>query len=226
MAKQKLKAKALLIDLDGTLVDSLRVFDAALESAFFAIGHDPQTDSFGVEIARRLQLDLPLDTFFEKINVDEASRGKFLDVFLKSFYTQATSKTALFPDVEDTLRELSRRFSLALITRRSAANKQVAKELERLRVDGFFKTIITALDVPKPTPSPDALLKAADKLHVPISSCVVVSDSGVDIQAGKRAGAKTVAVLSGLFKEDELVKDGPDRIIESINRLPEYLVPE
>lgn len=225
MAQQRLKVKALLIDLDGTLVDSLRVFDTAIERAFSAVGHHPQTDSFGVEIARCLQRNLPLDTFFERVNVDEASRRTFLDVFLQSFYAEATSKTRLFPNVENTLCELSQRFSLALITRRCVANKHVVKELERLRVDGFFRAIVTALDVPKSTPSPDALLKAADELNVPICSCVVVSDSGVDIQAGKLAGARTVAVLTGLFNENELKKDEPDLIVENINCLPQHLAP-
>jgi phosphoglycolate phosphatase-like HAD superfamily hydrolase len=52
---------------------------------------------------------------------------------------------------------------------------------------------------------------------------VVVSDSGVDIVAGKRAGAKTVAVLSGLFDERELRKEDPDLIIKNVRLLPKHL---
>ncbi|MCW4055860.1 MAG: HAD hydrolase-like protein, partial [Candidatus Bathyarchaeota archaeon] len=62
------------------------------------------------------------------------------------------------------------------------------------------------------------------ELQVPIGGCVVVSDSGVDIQAGKRAGAKTVAVLSGLFEREELMKESPDLIIDDVSSLPEHLV--
>lgn len=223
MAVEKLKAKALLIDLDGTIADSAEVFEAAVEAAFSAVGRNPSSDKLGLEIARRLQLNLPLDEFFERREVDEGSRERFLSVFLQSFYNLATSKTRLFPNVEYTLYELSRLFSLALITRRHVPKARVAEELKRLQVNGLFKTIITSLDVARPTPSPDALLKAAEELRVPIDSCVVVSDSGVDIQAGKRAGVKTVAVLSGLFSEEELRKENPDLIIENVRLLPKHL---
>jgi phosphoglycolate phosphatase len=224
LALKRLKARALLIDLDGTIVDSMDLFEAAAEKAFSAVGCNPASDKLGWEIARCLQLSIPLDRFFEKKSVNETLRERFLGIFLQSFYTLATGRTKLFPNVESTLTLLSQNFSLALITRRHVQKSQVAKELERLRIGRFFSTIITSLEVARPTPSPDALLKAANELQAPIDSCVVVSDSGVDIQAGKCAGAKTVAVLSGLFSEEELRKENPDLIIEDIGHLPSRLV--
>lgn len=220
---EKLKAKALLIDLDGTIADSVGVFEAAAEAAFSAVGKEPSSDNVGRKLARYLQLNLPLEQIFEKYEVDEDSRKEFLNVFLQSFYNLAASRTKLFPNVKNTLHELSRSFSLALITRRHVPKTHVAEELERLRIKGLFKTIVTSLDVARPTPSPDALLKAATELRVPIDSCVIVSDSGVDILAGKRAGAKTVAVLSGLFDQKELRKENPDLIIENVTLLPKHL---
>jgi len=223
-AMKTLKAKALLIDLDGTIVDSVEVFEAATKAAFSAVGHKPSSGKLGLEIARCLQLNRSLDGLFEENHVNGALREKFLSVFLQSFYTIAAIRSKLFPNVENTLHVLSRDFSLALITRRHVSKTQVVKELERLHVSSLFGAVITSLEVAKPTPSPDALLKAADELQVPIDGCVVVSDSGVDIQAGKRAGAKTVAVLSGLFEEEELMKENPDLIIDDVRRLPEHLV--
>ncbi len=221
---KKLKAKALLIDLDGTIVDSVEIFEAAAKIAFSAVEHKPSSGKLGLEIARCLQLNRSLDGIFEKNNVDGPVREKFLSVFLQSFYSIAANGTKLFPHVEDTLRVLSREFPLALITRRHVSKAQVVKELERLHVSSLFGAVVTSLEVSTPTPSPDALLKAADELHVPVDGCVVVSDSGVDIQAGKRAGAKTVAVLSGLFQREELMKESPDLIIDNVRRLPEHLV--
>ena len=221
---KKLKAKALLIDLDGTIVDSVEIFEAAAKAAFSAVEHKPSSGKLGLEIARCLQLNRSVDGIFKKNNVDGPVREKFLSVFLQSFYSIAASGTKLFPHVEDTLRVLSREFPLALITRRHVSKAEVVKEVERLHVSSLFGAVVTSLEVSTPTPSPDVLLKAADKLHVPIDGCVVVSDSGVDIQAGKRAGAKTVAVLSGLFEREELMKESPDLIIDNVRRLPEHLV--
>lgn len=224
MAQQKLKAKALLIDLDGTLVDSMDAFAEAAKTALSTIGHNQHSANVGWEIAKHLQRNLPIGEFFKKTNVDEASREKFLESFLQSFYNIAPNKTKLFPNVDKTLRKLSKNFQLALITRRPVSKKLVKQELERLRLNQYFKTIVTALEVKRPTPFPDAIIKAADKLQVPIKDCVVVSDSGVDLQAAKSAGAKTVAVLSGLFKKEELKKETPNLIIKDITSLPEHLL--
>jgi len=226
MARQKLKAKALLIDLDGTIVDSTDAFTEAAKMAFSAIGHPQSSSDIGLEMARHLQRNLSIANFFEKTSLDEAIRGKFITAFLQSFYTIATNKTELLPNAAKTLHKLSDSFLLALITRRRVLKQLIEKELQRLQINSYFGAIVTALDVERPTPFPDAILKAADKLQVSIQNCVVVSDSGVDIQAGKSAGAKTVAVLSGMFEKEELRKEKPDLIVKDINALPEYLVIE
>jgi phosphoglycolate phosphatase len=224
MAKQKLEAKALLIDLDGTIVDSLEAFAKAAETALSTIAGNQSSEDAGLELARCLQCNLPLDEFFDRNNVDRALREDFLTLFLQSFYKIAPNKTKLFPNVDKALRKLSRNFVLALITRRYIPKRLVKKELERLHIDVYFKAIVTSLEVERPTPFPDAILKAADELQVSIHSCVVVSDSGVDIQAGKSAGAKTVAVLSGLFEKEELRKEMPDLIMKDITCLSEHLL--
>jgi phosphoglycolate phosphatase-like HAD superfamily hydrolase len=224
MSKQRLEAKALLVDLDGTLVDSVEAFGEAAEAAFSTIGHEKGSKNVGLEIARRLQRSLPLDDLFDENDIDEALREKFLTVFLQSFYTFATNKTCLFPNVDKTLCKLSKNFRLALITRRQVPKMQVKKELQRLHLDGYFATIVTALEVQRSTPFPDAILKAAEALQVPVHECVVISDSGVDLKAGRSAGAKTVAVLSGLFGKEELEEEKPDLIVRSVNDLPQHLL--
>lgn len=223
MTAKKLKAKALLIDLDGTLVDSLEVFAEAAEAAFSAIGSGQSSQDVGLKIARHLQRNLPLNDFFDKTEVDTVLREKFLTIFLQAFYDIAPTETKPFPHVHKTVRKLSKDFPLALITRRRVPKDLVKAELQRLRLDNYFKTIITALEVERPTPFPDAILKAADELQVLPHNCVVISDSGVDLQAGRSAGAKTVAVLSGLFEEEELRDEMPDLIIKDISYLPEHL---
>ncbi len=221
---QKLRARALLVDLDGTLVDSVEAFEAAAKAALTAFGCSQGSDNPGLEIAKRLQRNLPLDDFFDENCVDVASREKFLKFFLQSFYSMATSMTRLLPGVDKTLDTLSKSFLLALVTRRLVSSTVVEKELGRLGLDRYFRVVVTALDVVRSTPFPDAVLKAAEELGVPVGECVVVSDSGVDIRAGKCTGAKTVAVLSGLFGREELEGEKPDLILEDINCLPERLL--
>ncbi|MCK5563518.1 HAD family hydrolase, partial [Candidatus Bathyarchaeota archaeon] len=112
---------------------------------------------------------------------------------------------------------------LALVTRRDVSQKKLTKELQSLRFVLYFKAILTSQDVTQPQPSPEILLKAAQELRIPIEECAVVTDSIVDIQAGKAAGIKTIAVLTGLFSRKELEKWKPNFIIENINYLPNLL---
>jgi phosphoglycolate phosphatase-like HAD superfamily hydrolase len=98
--------------------------------------------------------------------------------------------------------------------------EQIQDELDHLGLAKFFRTVVTTLDVEKPKPFPDALLVAARKLHVPISDCAIVGDSVIDIQAGKAAGAKTIAVLTGLFTGAELEAQKPDLVIDDLTSLP------
>jgi len=226
MVRQKLKAKALLIDLDGTIVDSTDAFTEAAKMAFSVIGQPQSSSTVGLEIARHLQRNLSIASFFEKQNMDEVVREKFMTAFLQSFYRIAINKTESLPNAAKTLQKLSGICLLALITRRRVPKQLVEKELQRLQMDSYFRVIVTALDVERPTPFPDAILKAASELQVSIQDCVVVSDSGVDVQAGKSVGAKTVAVLSGLFEKEELQKEKPDLILKDIDALPDYLVGE
>ncbi len=222
MAKSRLKVKALLLDLDGTLVDSSEALREAGKAGFIAIGlSDVHDEKIPFEVARRLELDLPIDDLFSKFNVTKEVEERFLPAYLTAYYSvSVTSRSKPFPQAKRTLQVLSRRFPLALITLRYVVREQVLDELNHLGLGKFFRTVVTTLDVEKPKPFPDALLVAARKLRVPISECAIVGDSIVDIQAGKAAGAKTIAVLTGLFSRAELEAQKPDLVIADLTSLP------
>jgi len=219
----RLKVKALLIDLDGTLVDTTQALVEAAKQALASIGLNKVNPQIGVEIARQLQSNLPLDNLLIEKGIVAAKRQRFIAAYLDAFHNLTLKRTRPFPSVHATLKILSERMPLALITRRSIPRKKLAKELKRLQLIQYFKAVVTSQDVAMPQPSPEALLKAARKLGVSISECAVVSDSIVDIQAGKAAGIKTIAVLSGLFSRRELERWKPDFIIENVKFLPDLL---
>ncbi|MEM3703700.1 MAG: HAD family hydrolase, partial [Candidatus Bathyarchaeia archaeon] len=95
--------------------------------------------------------------------------------------------------------------------------------LEKFDLAKYFHCIVTALDTSFPKPFPEGLIKCAHEVGVKIGECAIVGDSTIDVRAGKNVGAKTVAVLSGIFTRDELEKEEPDIILNSINELPCFL---
>jgi phosphoglycolate phosphatase len=219
----KIAAKALLIDLDGTLVNPTQALLEAATAGFIAIGATEYNPHIGIEIARRMEQNQPVHDLFSPEQRKPQVVKKFLHAYIDAYYVSTINKTTPMPKVYETLQTLSRTRPLALVTLRSIPKKQITKELQKLKLLPYFKTVITAMDVKKPKPFPDAVIKAAQQLGVSVHNCAIIGDSIVDIQAGKAANAKTIAVLTGLYTRQELEKENPDLIIPDINHLPQHL---
>jgi HAD superfamily hydrolase (TIGR01509 family) len=218
MEKPKLKVKGILLDLDGTIVDSKEVYLEALKTAFKMTGQRIVDAKIATEIPKRLEQNLPIKDLLKGIN-----EQKFLDAYLNAYYQNTSTKTKPIPKISDTLKKLSEKAKLALITMRYVPKENVIKELEKFGLARYFQYVITALDTRNPKPSPEALIKCAKQLDIQMCECVVVGDSVADIRAGKNAGVKTVAVLSGIFSHKELESEKPDLILESVSKLPDFL---
>jgi HAD superfamily hydrolase (TIGR01509 family) len=220
---KKLKINALLIDLDGTLVDPTKALLEAATAGYVAIGIDTFDAAVGIEIARRMEQRKSIKDLFSPQYRSPSTIAKFINAYIDAYYVSTLTKAIPLPNVHETLRTLSQSFPLAIVTLRFIPKKQITKELSQLKLLEYFKTVVTARDVAKPKPFPDAVIKGAELLGVKAKHCAVVGDSVVDIQAGKAAKAKTIAVLSGLYGEDELKKKKPNIIIPDISQLPKIL---
>jgi phosphoglycolate phosphatase-like HAD superfamily hydrolase len=218
-----LRVKAMLIDLDGTIVDIGEPLIEAAGQTASALGLRNIDPKIGLELAKELQTNSSPNKAFAKFGVEEKMRKGFLETFLSTWHSIVSIRTALLPRADVTLHRLSESYLLALITRREMPKEPIRNELERLGLTRYFKLIVTSQDVKEPKPSPQAFLIAAHRLGVSPEECLVVGDSITDIQAGRLAGARTAAVLSGLFSREELEKEKPDLIIRDINSLLDFL---
>jgi len=216
---RKLGVKAILFDLDGTLVDSKRAYSKALKTALLEMGRqDTPKLSLAIEIPRRLEQNLSIEDMIQGVDVET-----FLKHYLKAYYEATVEETSLIPGIREALEEISKRFRIGLITMRYVPKESVTEELARFDLIGYFECIITASDTHNPKPAPEALVKCAKQLNVNVEQCAVVGDSVADVRAGKNAGTKTVAVLSGIFSRKDLQKENPDLIIKSVRDLPDHL---
>jgi HAD superfamily hydrolase (TIGR01509 family) len=218
MENRQLAAKAILLDLDGTIVDSRIAYLEAVKAAFAATGQRTVDINIVTEIPKRIEQSLPIDDLLNGLNVKE-----FLKVYLDAYYRAAKEKTKPMPSISQTLERLSNKAKLALITMRHVPNEKVIDELERFGLARYFQMVVTALDTSRPKPSPDALIRCVTALGVQLDECVVVGDSVTDVRAGKSAGTMTVAVLSGIFSRKELATEKPDLILENVSMLPDFI---
>jgi len=218
LEKVRLKVKGILLDLDGTIVDSTKAYLEAAKAAYAAIGRKTVDAKIAMEVPRRLEQNLSINNI---IKVGDAQ--KFLDAYLNAYYQVISLKAKPMPSVSETLKKLSQKTKLALITMRYVPKEKVIKELQKFGLAEYFQVVITALDTQYPKPSPEALIRCAKRLGIQVNECAVVGDSVADTRAGKTAGMKTIAVLSGIFSKEELEKEKPDLILKSISELPDFL---
>jgi len=218
MKNIKLHVKGIILDLDGTLVDSRQAYLEAARTAFSAVGQQTVSIKMVIEIPKRFEQGIPLDDLLPGVDVKEFRR-----IYLKAYYQAVAVMAKPLPDIANSLKKLSEKAKLALTTRRKVPNKVVIGQLKEFGLEGYFQAVVTACDKFSPKPSPEALIECSRKLGVKTSECAVVGDSTVDIEAGRAAGAKTVAVLSGIFSRDELKKEKPDLILASVRKLPDFL---
>jgi HAD superfamily hydrolase (TIGR01509 family) len=217
MSRTKLKAKGIFFDLDGTIVDSREAYVEAARTAFQKMGLESLEAEAALEIPRKLEQNQPINY------IVKADINKFLDIYLKTYYAISKEKTTPIPNISTALETLSKKAKLALITMRSVPKKTIIKELQHFGIAKYFTHVTTALDTHKPKPSPQALTKTRKALNIPIHDCIIVGDSINDIKAGKAAGTKTIAVLSGLFSQKELAKEQPDLILKDATALPNFI---
>jgi HAD superfamily hydrolase (TIGR01509 family) len=213
----KLRVKGIMMDLDGTILDTRPAYIEAAKIACQATRQEMLSDEVALQIPKRMEQRQALK------DIVEGDVKAFVQVYLKAFYEISACKTKPMPNVTETLVALASKAKLAVITMRFMPGKAIIQELKQFHLDKYFAHVVTALDTDKPKPSPEALIKAVAAMDVQMCDCVIVGDSVVDVKAGKAAGSKTVAVLSGLYSREELTQAGPDFILEDIAQLPEII---
>ena len=117
----------------------------------------------------------------------------------------------LVPGVDEMLKQLHRRYPMAVVSSRD--EKGTMRFLEQYDLMKYFDAVITGLSATHTKPYPDPILLAAKRMNVPPENCLMIGDTTVDIRAGRAAGAQTVGVLCGFGEEPELRKMGADEII-------------
>lgn len=125
----------------------------------------------------------------------------------------------LYPRVKETLSTLSNNYLLGIYT---AREKQSTISLLRdLRIDKFFNVVVTGET--KRKLNSNTITKTCNSLNIPLDESYVVGDSEVDIIDGKKAGLKTILVLTGNGSIALQKKAKPNYIIEEVYKIIDML---
>lgn len=213
--------EALLLDLDGVLLDSSKIHSESYLESFSTFGIDIEFTYS--KYAGRSTLDVMTEIVHQaSLNSDALLKLTLLKQKIAERKFSEVLEIPLFPRVEISLLSLAERFRLALCT---SASKATVNAFFRSGVSRqIFECIITADDLIKSKPDPEIYQKAMVALGLSPQYCAVVEDSISGIIAGLRSGAKVYHIGSkDLLKE--INTDGAQEVmsIESFERFAEIV---
>jgi HAD superfamily hydrolase (TIGR01509 family) len=195
----------LIIDCDGTLVDTSEDILSSLNSAFHA---------FGIQACTQEEMREYIGTgVFPLIQekTDEKTRGDVLEHFKKTYSDNLVRTSALYPGWNHFFSKRSRDGTVILSNKPQDFLDAIVRSLGL----ATFCTAWFGREAWKEhKPSPLPVQKILEKFDISSREAVIVGDMPADIICGKNAGIKTIAALYGYGKREELLGLSPDAVIE------------
>ena len=213
---RKSSVKAVLFDLDLTLVDSSKAIIESVRHTLDAKGY-----SYRKEDVTDLVGKAPLEDQFRALvpSLSDEEIWECVDLYREFYLDHHLEDTVIYTQVAETLRCLEKQgFKLGIVT--GKYRKPVLDVLNHFHLDPLFEAVVSSYEVNGHKPSPKIVFEAARKLGVAASECVLVGDSPADVKSGKRAGALTIAISREKSSRQQLEEAEPDLIIENIEELP------
>jgi beta-phosphoglucomutase family hydrolase len=185
-------ARALIFDMDGTIVDNMRFHDDAWES--WHLGHDLPFDrtTFAARTAGMAGNEI-ISTYFPKAAIAELdAMSDAKEALYRQAYRPHVAASAGFLDL--VARAEAAGVPMAVGTAAPPANIEVV--LDTLSLRPRFATIVAPSQGFRGKPHPDMFLAAAERMKVDPADCIVFEDAPLGVEAARRAGMRAVALLT------------------------------
>jgi phosphoglycolate phosphatase len=204
--------KLIMFDLDGTLVDTSQDITNALNYAVEPFALKKLTVGDTIKMVGE-----GVTRLIEKVCGENQGdlREAVIQRFLDYYSNHLTDHSVIYPKVTKTLEKLYEYRKVVISNKRENLSREL---LEKLQLLHYFELIIGSDTTPEKKPSAVPLIHAIEKCNVIPEEAVMVGDSKFDVEAGKRAGVKTIAVAYGYGEKPDLLE--ADYVIDSIDALP------
>lgn len=209
--------RAVLLDLDGTLLDTAPEIAAAAADMLSELGLDPvdplRVREFigkGIPHLVRRTLEASLGRAPDERRVGSAMEGFFFH------YAKRNGCMAKpYPGVLEGITELrAKGFALACVTNKTA--QFTIPLLEATGLAGFFPVVVSGDTMPKKKPAPDPLLEACRRLGIPALEALMIGDSRNDALAARAAGCPVLLVPYGYTEGEDVQGIDCDGIVRSL----------
>jgi len=212
--------KMILLDLDGTLVDSVPDLaysvDAMLERLGLPKRGEAQVRHWvgnGVERLVRRALTGTMDG-----EPDAALYERALPLFMEIYAANTSARSVLYPGVREGLDYLrAAGYRLGCVTNK--AGRFTEPVLRELRIRDYFALVVSGDTLSRKKPDPEPLLHAARYFEVGPGEALMVGDSVSDVKAARAAGFRVVCVSYGYNHGMDIRAARPDAVIDSLVQL-------
>lgn len=215
-----MKYKAVLFDLDGTLVNSLidiadSMNKVLLESKFPTHSYEAINDFIGSGLRNLVSKALP------ETHKDEATIEKTFQAMMTNYRENCTNKTIAYDGIVELLDELkSRNIKVAILSNKA---DELTKKIGGTLFPNYFESVMGLKSEATKKPNPGAAIAISQDLGFSPEEVLYVGDSGIDMQTAKNANMYAVGVSWGYRPKEELVAEGAQSIINHPLELLELL---
>lgn len=226
MMQFPLHVKAVAIDLDGTLLDTIGDLAHASNLMRVELGMSELPEDLIKTFVGKGLVNLVRRTLVgggDTSHITEADLGRALEVYERHYALVLTRETSHYPGVLEGLRAMhDAGFRLACITNK--AEKFTVPLLQQMNLAHFFDITVSGDTTAKRKPDPMPLLHAAEFFKITPSEMLLIGDSVNDYEAARAAGCPIFLVPYG-YNEGRDARDLPaDAIVEGLDEAAKLLL--
>ena len=201
--------RTVLFDLDGTLIDSVRLILDSYHHTLAAHGLPPRSDEEWLR-----GVGTPLTAQFAEWRDEAGTLEALIATYRKYNLEHHDRMVTVYPGVVEAVTRLKAEgIATGLVTSKNRAG--ALRGLTLARLESLMDVLVCADEVTNPKPHPEPVETAVRLLRAERVSTVYVGDSIHDMQSGRAAGVRTAAALWGPFGRDHLEGARPDYWLET-----------
>ena len=215
--------KAVIFDVDGTLLDTERLYMQGWKEGGALLGYNVtdeallKTRAVNIEVAKQVFRECCGEDFpYDKVRVERTRISE-------EIIAASDPETLRMPKAKEVLLWLKER-GVPIAIASSTAYAHTESHLRHAELWGMFDAAITSDQLPKGRgkPNPDIFLKAAELLGAAPEDCVVVGDTPADVFGGYAAGMKVIHIPDQVPANEE-IRARSWKVLEHIGQLPAAL---